>query len=110
MGWATAIALVATLGACDDPKKNCHDIANKYDECAPKIMEAALQALPATFESAKELAKEEAKKKTQKTVDNLRTQCNGAEFTDAEKRQFRIWRACLKKPCTEFTKCIQGDK
>lgn len=110
MGWLCVAAIAATLGACDDPKKNCHDIANKYDECAPKIMEEALKALPPTFEAAIALAKEESRKKVQETVDNLRAQCSGAQFSDKEKRQFRIWRACIKKDCSEFTKCIQSKK
>jgi hypothetical protein len=108
LGWLALATTVATLGACDDPQQNCRDVAKRYDVCAPQIIEQALQGMPENFDAAIQSAKEAQQKKIKETVVELNAQCAGATFSEADKKQFRIWRTCVKKPCSELTKCIRG--
>lgn len=104
LGW---IGLLA-LGACDDPKAACRAVAEKYEVCAPQIVDDALAAAPPAFDAAVDELRAQQTAKIAETVQKLKAQCDAGGFTEAEKRQFRLWRACVKKPCAQFTDCIAG--
>lgn len=106
LSWLALTALA--LGACDDPKESCRAVAQKYETCAPKIVDDALAAAPPAFEAAVDELRAQQTAKISETVKKLGAQCDAGVFTDAEKRQFRVWRACVKKPCSQFTDCIAG--
>ncbi len=108
LGSMTMAVAALTLGACDNPQENCRNVAKKYDVCAPKLIEQSLAKLPEQFRIAADMANEAQAEKIKTTVAELNATCDAANFSDAEKRQFRIWRACVKKECSEFTKCITG--
>ena len=90
LGWMFVAAMAMVLGACDDPQKNCHDVVNKYDECAPKIIDESLKALPEHFAPMLEEKKGELTQKLDATVAERRSQGQGGTFSDSEKRVHQV--------------------
>lgn len=109
VGWVTLGAATALLGACDDPRQNCRDVAQKYEVCAPQIIEETMAGLPESFRLAIDGARQAQTQKINETAAKLKAQCESTTLSEADERQFRAWRACVKKPCAELTRCIRGE-